>query len=74
MGLCSQQYLCINENLNVSYNPPPLRKFQIKYLIDSNQIHLMGEFLAFLELVVSRRVHDNTTSPSFHCCYDEQVF
>ena len=43
MGLCSQQYLCIDENLNLSYTSPPLKKFQTNYMMDANQIHLIGE-------------------------------
>ena len=43
MGICSQQYLCIDENLNLSYTPPPLKKFQTDSLMDPNQIHLKGE-------------------------------
>ena len=43
MGLYSQQYLCIEENFNLSYTPPPLKQFQTNYLMDPNQIHLIGE-------------------------------
>ena len=43
MGLYSQQYLYIDENLNLSNNPPPLKKFQTNSLMDPNQIHLIGE-------------------------------
>ena len=44
MGLFSKQYLFINENLNLSYTPPPLRKFQTNSLMDTYQIHLIGEY------------------------------
>ena len=43
MGLCSQQYWCIDENLSLSYNPPPLNKFQTNSLMDPNKINLIGE-------------------------------
>ena len=43
MGLCSKQYWYIDEYLNFSYTPPPLKKFQTNSLMDPNQIHLMGE-------------------------------
>ena len=43
MGFCSQQYLCIDENLNLSCTPPQLKKFQTSSLMDTNQIHLIGK-------------------------------
>ena len=43
MGLCSQQYLCIDKNLNLYYTPTHLNKFQTIFLMDTNQTHMIGE-------------------------------
>ena len=74
MGFCSQQYLCIDERLNLSYTTTPLKKFQKNSLMDPNQIHLIGELLTFMDLIVSRRLRDNPKILSFHFHWDEQVF
>ena len=44
IGIWSQKYWCIYANLRLSYTPPPLKKFQTKFLMDPNQIHLIGEY------------------------------
>ena len=44
MGLCSKQYLCIDEILNLSYTPPPLKKIQTNSFMDPNQIHMIGGY------------------------------
>ena len=39
------QDLCNNENFSLSYNPPPVQLFQMIYLVNTNQIHLVGAFI-----------------------------
>ena len=41
-GTLLSKYLCIDGNLNLSYSPPTLKKFQTNYLMDTNQIHMIG--------------------------------
>ena len=62
MGILSKKYWCIHENLNLSYTPPPLKKFQKIPLMDPNKIHLIGEYFVIHGARVSRRVLDNPTS------------
>ena len=73
MGICSKKYWCIDGNLNLSYTPPPLKKFQTNSLMDPNQIHLKENILTFTDLFVVRRVRDDPTSWSFHCHWDDHL-
>ena len=46
MEFCSQQYCCNDENLSFSYTSIPLNNSHINFLMDPNQIHLIGEYFA----------------------------
>ena len=74
MGICSQQYWCTDENLNLSFAPPPLKKLLKTILWIPIKFIWWENLLTFMELVFSRRVRDEPTSWSFHCNWDGQVF